>query len=184
MFYLYQGYIHVTPGGQTVKQFIDLKMEFSKEDQLAEICAYIFHVFTKKDNPYWGLPPKERRTMVLSQYSLFENWVKFPSYVEVESHPTVKALIDFYVSIVLTDNDRNEEAFRTKAEHWRQMLLDNKKPDDEETYFKALTNATKMAEEYAVKSLIEAGNEAADGHPLYLFEIPENKKDHHLRLKM
>jgi hypothetical protein len=57
-------------------------------------------------------------------------------------------------------------------------------PDDELKYAKALENATKLSEEFKIKSELEIGESDGDGIALYLFEIPEDKKPHHTRMKL
>jgi hypothetical protein len=181
MFYLYQGDVYVTPVGQTVPEFKKVQDDY-KEKKLFEVIAYVYFVFTKKDNPYFALPPKERRLQVVGNYELFKGWTKWE---DVETKESVKNLIDFYKRIQLSDNDINAELFRTKAEHWRAMIANMSNTAEEELEFaKALDNSTRLAEEFKLKAEIETGEVEAEGVALYLFEIPEDKKPHHLRMKI
>lgn len=182
MFYLYQGDVHVTPAGQDVPEYKAVKSEFPKEFKYGQIVTYIYYVFTKKDNPYWNLPPLERREQIVSNYNLFDEW---SSWKEIEKNESVISLIDFYKKIQLSDNDLNVDMFRAKAEHWRKKLMDmNNTPEEELAFAKALETATKLAEEFKIKSELETGDGDNDGIALYLFEIPENKKPHHARMKI
>jgi len=85
----------------------------------------------------------------------------------------------------LSENDLNVDMFKAKAEHWRKMLmsLDNT-PEDELQIAKALEVSTRLCEEFKLKSEMETGNEEQEGLSLYLFEIPENKKPYHARMKI
>lgn len=182
MFYLYQGEVHVTPAGQEVPEYKALKVELNKHWKLAHVITYIYFVHTKKDNPFWGLPPIERREQVVQNYGLFEEW---KTWKEVEMIEEVVALVDFYRRIQLTENDLNADMFRAKAEHWRKKLMDmDNSPDDELAYAKALETATKLAEEFKLKAELEVGGEEEEGIALYLFEIPEDKKPYHARMKL
>lgn len=188
MFYLYLGHVNVTPAGQAVKEYTDVRADFVKERDFAHVITYIFYVYTKKDNPYWGLPPRERKVQVVSAYGLFDdlykNGVKL-SWESIEMYSSVRKLIDFYLKIQLTDNELNHEAFRAKAEYWRNKLMQmENSPEDEESYAKALATATKLAEEFKVKAELEHGEDEGDGTALYLFEIPEDKKPYHARMKL
>jgi hypothetical protein len=128
------------------------------------------------------LPPQERRAQVVTNYSLFDGWA---TWKEIESSAEVHQLIEFYKRIQLSENDLNVEAFRAKAEYWRMQLSNMfNDPDDELKYAKALENATKLSEEFKIKSELEIGESDGDGIALYLFEIPEDKKPHHTRMKL
>jgi len=181
MFYLYMGDVHITPAGQQVPEYKMLKGEYPKDRHFNEILVYIYYVYTKKDNPYWGLPPKERRVQIISNYGLFD-WT---SWEKIEQNEDVRNLIEFYKRIQLTDSDINAEAFRAKAEYWRNKLMDmTNTPDEEEAFAKALDTATKLAEEFKIKAELEIGEQDHDGVALYLFEIPEDKKPYHHRIKL
>ena len=176
MLYLYQGSVWITDGGQATDVY-KMMCEKYEEEESFQRMTYCFYVHNK-ESPFYKLPPKERRDMVCDQYNLFKGkWAK------VEKEKVYKTFESFYVNLIKSDNDRNEEVFRAKAEHWRTMLSDIKNtPDEDEAYSKALANATKLAEEYHIKSMMEDGNLDEDGVALYLFEIPEDKKPYHLRL--
>lgn len=184
MFYLYQGYVHITPAGQQEKTWKDVCQRFKRDWQQARIATYIFFVYTKKDNHYWRVPPLERKERVWEAYNFGEKWPNIEKYSDLEAVEEVAALISFYSSISLSDNDLNEMAFRLKAEKLRKKLLDNDDVDEDEKIAKALATATKLAQEYNLKAELEAGNDNSEGCPHYLFEVPENKKDPHLKLKL
>jgi hypothetical protein len=182
MFYLYLGDVHVTPAGQQVPEYQYIKSEFTKERKLAHVITYIYYVYTKKDNPYWNLPPLERKEQVVQNYELFEDWT---NWKEIEKNQAVIDLIYFYKKIQLSDNDLNVDMFRAKAEHWRNKLMNmSNTPEEDLAFAKALENATKLAEEFKIKSELELGEENNEGIPFYLFEIPEDKKPHHVRMKI
>lgn len=182
MFYLYQGEVYVTPAGQSVPEYNELRSEYFKDYKLAQIVTYIYFVYTKKDNPYWGLPPNERKEQVVANYKLFDEW---SSWQEVEKNEATINMIDFWKKIQLTENDLNVDMFRAKCEHWRKKLMNMENtPEDELAYAKALETSTKLAEEFKIKAELETGEADQDGTFLYLFEIPENKKPHHARMKI
>ncbi len=182
MFYVYQGEVWVTPVGQTVPEYQAVRADFVKEKQLAHVITYIYFTCTKKDNPYWGLPPKERRSQVVGNYKLFDWDI---TYEKVEQYESVQKLIAFYKRCNLTENELNEEAFRAKTEYWRTKLMNmSNKPDEEEQFAKALAVATKLAQEFKLKAELDEGIGDVEGCPLYLFEIPEDKKPHHQRMKL
>jgi hypothetical protein len=136
---------------------------------------------TKKDNPYYSLPPEERRKQVCENYELFKD---VTTSTEVESKEEVRKLIEFYKKIQLSEHDLNREAFRAKAEYWRKELMKpTNDPDTELQIAKALENSTRLAEEFRLKGEMETGDDV-DSSFIYLFEIPEDKKPHHLRMKL
>jgi len=182
MFYIYMGEVWVTPAGQEVPEYKEVRAAFgAKEKQLAHVITYIYYTCTKKDNPYWGLPPKERKTQVVGNYKLFD-WTSFD---KIENEESVRNLIAFYKRINLTENELNEEAFRAKTEYWRTKLMNmDNSPDEEESFSKALAVATKLAQEFKLKAELDEGMGDVEGCPLYLFEIPEDKKPHHQRMKL
>jgi hypothetical protein len=181
MFYLFSGEVHVTPAGQTVPEFKKLKEEFVKEWKLGQVVTFIYFVYTKKDNPYWGLPPNERKEQVTANYLLFKDWTDWKT---IEKNEAVIDMIAFWKKIQLTDNDLNVDMFRAKAEHWRKKMMDmDNSPEIELQYAKALETATKLAEEFKIKAELESGDADQEGTYLYLFEIPENKKPFHARMK-
>lgn len=182
MFYLFHGEVHVTPAGQEVPEYKAVKMAYPKEWKFAHVITYIYFVFTKKDNPFWNLPPQERRDQVVGNYNLFDKWT---NWKEIEKDETVQELISFYKRIQLTDNDLNVEMFRAKAEHWRKMLMNmDNSPEEELAFAKALETATRLAEEFKIKAELEVGDGDSEGVALYLFEIPEDKKPFHARMKL
>lgn len=182
MFYLYMGEVYVTPAGQTVPEYVAVKAEFPKEVKLAQVITYIYFVYTKKDNPYWHLPPVERREQVTANYGLFADW---SNWKNIEKNEQVINLIDFYKKIQLSENDRNVDMFKAKAEHWRKMLMNlENTPEEELQIAKALETATRLSEEFKLKAEMEIGDDEQEGLALYLFEIPENKKPYHARMKI
>lgn len=182
MFYLFAGEVYVTPAGQEVPEYKNVKAEFPKETKFGHVITYIYFILTKKDNPYWNIPPSERRNQVVDNYNLFKDW---SNWKEIEKNNEVHALIEFYKRIQLTDNDLNAEMFRAKAEHWRNKLMDiTNTPEEDIAFAKALENATRLAEEFKLKSELEQGETENEGVALYLFEIPENKKPYHARMKL
>jgi len=182
MFYLNMGEVCVTPAGQTVPEYLAVKGEFPKEVKFAQVITYIYFVYTKKDNPYWQLPPVERREQVTANYGLFKDW---SNWKNIEKTEQVINLIDFYKRIQLSENDLNVDMFKAKAEHWRKMLMSiDNTPEDELQIAKALEVSTRLCEEFKLKSEMETGNEEQEGLSLYLFEIPENKKPYHARMKI
>jgi len=181
MFYIYRGEVWVTPAGQTVPEYIEVRAEFPKERSFAEVITYLYYTNTKKDNPYWGLPMKERKHQVVSNYNLFSG----SGHEIIDSNFSVQRLLLFYRKINLTENELNEDAFRAKSEYWRNKLMDMENtPDLEESYAKALAISTKLAQEFKIKSEIDDGTADGEGAALYLFEIPEDKKPHHQRMKL
>lgn len=182
MFYLYLGEVHVTPAGQTIPEYLAVKAEYPKEIRFGQVITYIYFVYTKKDNPFWHLPPVERREQVTANYGLFKDW---SNWKNIEKTEQVISLIDFYKRIQLSENDLNVDMFRAKAEHWRRMLMNMENtPEEELQIAKALETATRLAEEFKIKSELEQGEGESDGLALYLFEIPENKKPYHARMKI
>lgn len=181
MLYVYRGEVWVTPAGQTVPEYQAARMEYAKEQHFAHVITYIYYVYTKKDNPYWGLPPKERRSQVVANYKLFD-WT---TYDKVENTESVRKLIEFYKKINLTENELNEDAFRQKTEYWRTKLMQmGNNPEEEASFAKALEVATKLAQEFKLKAELDEGMGEQEGVALYLFEIPEDKKPHHQRMKL
>lgn len=185
MLYLYQGDIYIHPNAMNTKEYKALVSELHKEWKYGQVLTFVFYVYTKKDNQYWMLPPRQRREMVISQYDLFNNFNsgKPAKWQDIEEIESVKNFIDLYKLTVLTDNDLNEMAFREKAEYWRAELLKNNDPELEDKIMKALANSTRLAEEYNVKSMIESGKEESEGCAHFLFEIPEDKKEPHQKLR-
>ena len=177
MMYVYQGDVWLTPAGQTVKEYLKL-CEHYDEREVHQRMIYIYYLYTKEDNPYFRIPPHERRNEVCRQYDLFGgNWVK------VENCPYFKNVAKFYEGCIWSDNDRNREAARAKAEHWRGQLMNiENTPEEDEKIAKALQIATKLADDYAAKALMEGDDMNDTIIPLYLFEVPEDQKPHHLKL--
>ena len=184
MLYLYQGIVHVTPGLQVESVWRNLVSTFTEDWKIARIGTYVYFAYTKKDNHYWRIPPDERKERIFSYYSIGEDWEDIKDYKALEGLVEVQRFIEFYMEHTLTDNDRNEDAFRRKAEQLRKTLLENDNYEEDEKISKALKAASQLAEEYSMKAQLEAGKEQGEGCPLYLFEIPEGKKDPHLKLKL
>jgi len=196
MFYLYKGDVCVTPVGETVKEYISLR-DYCKDDNLfVDICKYIFFVYHKTDtlgnkNIFNAYPIRERREIVVDKYDLFKN-VKKPgkkTKFTVSLVYTEKACVEFlnfYKKVCYTESERSLDKFREKIDHWREKYskVSNSAEEDLE-YAKALTLAEKHYKEYETKVLLETSTEqeAVEGCPLYLFEIPENQKPMHIQLQ-
>ena len=175
----------MTEAGRAVPEYKLLEEKYD-EQELAEALTYCYYVYTKIDvvankrNMYWQFPIYERKTRVCEQYDLFGR-----NFLKVEEDDAFQKFLSFYKDLMLTDNDRNYEAFRAKAEHWRSQLanLDNS-PKDELDIAKALQTSSELAEDYKVKSELEVQDQQQKMAGLYLFEVPEDSKPHDLRLKV
>lgn len=185
MLYVYNGDVWVTEAGRATKQWKALAKKYSKKD-LASIATYVFYVYTKinfvsnKPNMYWSFPYEERKEKVCSQYGLD---VKFCEGLEdCEVYVSFRS---FYQDLVLSENDRNYDVFRSKVAYWRKMLSDlSNTPKEDKEIADALKVANEMMMEFKLQSDMETLDQDLKTYGLYLFEVPEESKPHEMRLTL
>ena len=200
MFYLYKSKVCVTPVGETIKEYQDLKQYCGNKENgqrlFVDICRYIFFVYHKIDslgnkNAYNPYPINERREVVVEKYDLFDK-LKLPStnrkfskkYIYTEK--VIAQFLEFYKKICYTESERTLDAFREKIAYWRdKYAVVTNTADDDKEFAMALALAEKHYKEYETKVLLETSTEqeGIEGCPLYLFEIPENHKPIHIQLQ-
>lgn len=206
MFYLYKGKVHVTPVGETVREYKDLhhfcKSRYRNERLFIEICYYVFFVYHKIDslgnkNAFNAYPINERREVIVDKYELFID-INHPTekgkklvcndlylITDKKGNFIIKDFIEFYKSICYSESELTLETFREKIQHWREKYKQiNNTAEQDKEFAAALALAEKHYKEYEIKVMLEASNEAegSEGCALYLFEIPESQKPMHHRL--
>lgn len=186
MLFLNGGELYVHERAREMRLVQDAIASIGKND-LKNAMKYVYFVCDRLDNPYWGLPLRDRKRQVMMLEGLFDCNDKSPigvvekqiELLEGLDAPTpLRKWMDFYLRVQLTDIETIVERLRDELSKAMDEYISCPTHKEKQEIFKSIEEIEMLLK----KKQLEAQSDGSKMSTQYLFELPEEVKPHHLKI--